>query len=63
MSGFTFETNLFTDSEVRHVRCDYVMHYSGAYVTVRGKLRNTDMTEKQGEGRIYVKLVQNAPAK
>ena len=27
--GFT----LFTDSEVRHVRCDYVMHYS---VIVRG---------------------------
>ena len=25
--GFT----LFTDSEVRHVRCDYVMHYSIAY--------------------------------
>ena len=25
---------LFTDSEVRHVRCDYVIHYSSAYVTM-----------------------------
>ena len=28
--GFT----LFTDSEVRHVCCDYIMHYSSAYVTM-----------------------------
>ena len=28
--------NLFTDSEVRHVRCDYVMHYSS--VCKRGKV-------------------------
>ena len=45
--GFT----LFTDSEVRHVRCDYVMHYSSVR---KRRVRNT---EKQGEGEIYVKLV------
>ena len=42
---------LFTDSEVRHVRCDYVMHYSSVR---KRRVRNT---EKQGEGEIYVKLV------
>ena len=46
--GFT----LFTDSEVRHVRCDYVMHFEWESWCVRN-------TEKQGEGEIYV----NAPAK
>ena len=32
--GFT----LFTDSEVRHVCCDYVMHYSSVSVCKRGKV-------------------------
>ena len=42
------------DSEVRHVRCDYVMHYSSGRKRESWRVRNT---EKQGEGEIYVKLV------
>ena len=45
----------FTDSEVRHVSCDYVMHYSSV-VRKRGSWRVRN-TEKQGEGDIDVKLV------
>ena len=54
--GFT----LFTNSEVRQVRCDYVMQYSNVCKRESWSVRNI---EKQGEGEIYVKLVKNAPAK
>ena len=53
-AGIRFE--LFTDSEVRHVRCEYVIHYSIVCNSMRASWRARN-TEKQGEGEIYVKLV------
>ena len=49
-TGFT----LFTDSEVGHVCCNYVMHYSSVCKRESWRVRNT---EKQVEGEIYVKLL------
>ena len=51
--GFT----LFIDSEVRHVRCDYIMHYSTVCKYSMRASWCARNTEKQGEGEIYVKLV------
>ena len=51
-----------SSSEVRHphVRYDYIMHYLSASTSVckreSWRVRNT-VSEKQGEGEIYVKLV------
>ena len=43
----------FTDSEVRHVCCDYVIHCSRVCKRESWRVSNT---EKQVEGETYVKL-------